>query len=165
MWTADNRPRYNRDKLRYPSDLTDAEWAHIEPLIPPGKPGGGKRRVAIREVINAYRAADPAGQARRRQTARRYPRGDHGVMYILSTGCQWRALPKDLPPRSTVHDYLGLWNWDGTLDRIHHALYLKCREKAAREASPTACIIDSQSVKSAEKGGLASTATASMPAS
>ena len=129
MWTADNRPRYNRDKLRYPSDLTDAEWAHIEPLIPPGKPGGGKRRVAIREVIN-------------------------GVMYILSTGCQWRALPKDLPPRSTVHDYLGLWNWDGTLDRIHHALYLKCREKAAREASPTACIIDSQSVKSAEKGGL-----------
>ncbi len=96
--------------------------------------------VAIREVIN-------------------------GVMYILSTGCQWRALPKDLPPRSTVHDYLGLWNWDGTLDRIHHALYLKCREKAAREASPTACIIDSQSVKSAEKGGLASTATASMPAS
>ena len=83
MWTADNRPRYNRDKLRYPSDLTDAEWAHIEPLIPPGKPGGGKRRVAIREVIN-------------------------GVMYILSTGCQWRALPKDLPPRSTVHDYLGL---------------------------------------------------------
>ena len=128
------------DKLRYPSDLTDAEWAHIEPLIPPGKPGGGKRRVAIREVIN-------------------------GVMYILSTGCQWRALPKDLPPRSTVHDYLGLWNWDGTLDRIHHALYLKCREKAAREASPTACIIDSQSVKSAEKGGLASTATASMPAS
>ena len=57
------------------------------------------------------------------------------------------------------------WNWDGTLDRIHHALYLKCREKAAREASPTACIIDSQSVKSAEKGGLASTATASMPAS
>ena len=58
-----------------------------------------------------------------------------------------------------------LWNWDGTLDRIHHALYLKCREKAAREASPTACIIDSQSVKSAEKGGLASTATASMPAS
>ena len=57
------------------------------------------------------------------------------LMYILSTGCQWRALPKDLPPRSTVHDYLGLWNWDGTLDRIHHALYLKCREKAAREAS------------------------------
>ena len=129
MWTAVNRPRYNRDKLRYPSDLTDEEWAHIEPLIPPGKPGGGKRRVDMREVIN-------------------------GVMYVLGTGCQWRALPKDLPPRSTVHDYLGLWNWDGTLDRIHYALYVKCREKAARDASPTACIIDSQSVKSAEKGGL-----------
>ena len=125
-------PALQPDKLRYPSDLTDAEWAHIEPLMP------GKRQN---------------------------PRGINGVMYILSTGCQWRALPKDLPPRSTVHDYLGLWNWDGTLDRIHHALYLKCREKAAREASPTACIIDSQSVKSAEKGGLASTATASMPAS
>ena len=59
MWTADNRPRYNRDKLRYPSDLTDAEWAHIEPLIPPGKPGGGKRRVAIREVINGCRCEPP----------------------------------------------------------------------------------------------------------
>ena len=128
MWTAETRPRYNRDKLRYPSDLSDEEWAHIEPLIPPAKRGGGKRRVDMREVVN-------------------------GVMYILSTGCQWRYLPKDLPPRSTVHDYLSLWNWDGTLDRIHHALYVKCREKAEREASPTACIIDSQSVKSAEKGG------------
>ena len=140
MWTAENRPRYNRDKLRYPSDLTDEEWAHIEPLIPPAKPGGGKRRVKMREVVNA-------------------------VMYVLSTGCQWRSLPKDLPPRSTVHDYLSLWTWDGTLDRIHHALYVKCREKAGRQASPTACIIDSQSVKSAEKGGLASIATASMRAS
>jgi len=131
MWTTENRPRYNRDRLRYPSDLTDEEWTLVEPLIPPGKRGGGKRRVIMREVVN-------------------------GVMYILSTGCQWRYLPKDLPPRSTVHDYLSLWNWDGTLDRIHHALYVKCREKAEREGSPTACIIDSQSVKSAEKGGLAS---------
>jgi transposase len=77
-------------------------------------------------------------------------------MYILSTGCQWRSLPKDLPPRSTVHDYLSLWQWDGTLDRIHHELYLKCRDQAECEASPTACVIDSQSVKSAEKGDLAS---------
>ncbi len=64
-----------------------------------------------------------------------------------------------------MHDYFSLWNWDGTLDRIHHALYVECREKAEREASPTACIIDSQSVKSAEKGGLASIRTASMRAS
>ena len=74
-------------------------------------------------------------------------------MYILSTGCQWRALPKDLPPRSTVHDYFDLWSWDGTLDRIHHALSQKCREQAGRETSPTAEIIDSQRVKAAEKGG------------
>ncbi len=140
MWTAENRPRYNRDKLRYLSDLTDAEWTHIEPLIPPAQRGGGKRRVNIHEVLN-------------------------GVMYILSTGCQWRYLPKDLPPKSTVHDYLSLWTWDGTLDRIHHALYVKCREKAGREASPTTCIIDSQSVKSAEKGGRALIRTASMRAS
>ena len=140
MWTAENRPRYNRDKLRYPSDLTDEEWGHIEPLIPPAKPGGGKRCFDIREVVNA-------------------------VMYVLSTGCQWRSLPKDLPPGRMVHDYLSLWTWDGKLDRIHHALYVKCREKAGRDASPTACIIDSQSVKSAEKGGLASIATASMRAS
>ena len=75
-------------------------------------------------------------------------------MYVLSTGCQWRAISKDLPPKSTVHDYLDLWSWDGTLDRIHHALYVACRERGEREASPTAAIIDSQSVKSAEKGGI-----------
>src|SRR6266511_2490411 len=139
MWTAKNRGRYDRSKLRYPSDLTDEEWALVEPLIPPAKRGGNKRRVNMREVVN-------------------------GLMYILSTGCQWRAIPKDLPPRSTVHDYFDLWSWDGTLDRIHHALYVKCREQDLREASPTAAIIDSQSVKSAEKGGRRSTLTAMMRA-
>jgi transposase len=128
MWTAKNRPRYNRDKLRYPSDLTDEEWAHVAPLIPPGKRGGNKRTVDLREVMN-------------------------GLMYVLSTGCQWRAVPKDLPPRSTLYDYFDLWSWDGTLGRIHHALYVECREQEERKASPTAAIIDSQSVKSAEKGG------------
>jgi transposase len=128
MWTAENRPRYNRDKLRYPSDLTDEEWALAEPLIPPGKRGGGRRTVSMREVMN-------------------------GLLYILSTGCQWRAIPKDLPPRSTLYDYFDLWSWDGTLARIHHTLYVECREREDREASPTAAIIDSQSVKSAEKGG------------
>jgi len=75
------------------------------------------------------------------------------LMFILSTGCQWRAIPKDLAARSTVYDYFERWSWDGTLERIHDALYIKCREQADREASPTAAIIDAQSVKSAEKGG------------
>jgi transposase len=139
MWTTQNRSRYDRSQLRYPSDLTDDEWAHVAPLIPPAKPGGNKRSVDVREVMN-------------------------GIMYILSTGCQWRALPKDLPPKSTVHDYLILWSCDGTLDRIHHTLYVECREQAEREASPTAAIIDSQSVKSAEKGGSASICMAMMRA-
>lgn len=139
MWTDENRWRYDRSKLRYPSDLSDDEWRMIEPLIPPGKKGGGKRTVNLREVVN-------------------------GLMYILSTGCQWRAIPKDLPPKSTVHNYFDLWTYDGTLDRIHHALYERCREQAGREASPTAAIIDSQSVKSAEKGGSRSTPAAMMRA-
>ena len=108
----------------------------------------------------AYRAADPAGQARRRKRRVAIREVINGVMYILSTDCQWRALPKDLPPRSTVHDYLGLWNWDGTLDRIHHALYLKCREKAAREASPHGLHHRQSECEKPEKGRLASTATA-----
>jgi transposase len=137
MWTIENRGRYDRSKLRYPSDLTDAEWALVEPLIPPGKSGGGKRKVVLREVVN-------------------------GLMYILSTGCQWRAVPKDLPPRSTLFDYFDLWNWDGTLGRIHEELYVKCREAMGREASPTAAIIDSQSVRGAEKGGPRSTRAGTM---
>src|SRR5258706_15397585 len=139
MWTDRNRARYDRSKLRYPSDLTDEEWQLVEPLIPPEKPGGGKRTVNMREVVN-------------------------GLMYLLSTGCQWRAIPKDLPPTSTVYDYFDLWTYDGTLVRIHHALYVRCREQEQREASPTAAIIDSQSVKSAEKGGPASIRTATMRA-
>ena len=139
MWTTENRPLYNRDKLRYPSDLTDAEWDLVRPLIPPAKRGGGKRTVNMREVVN-------------------------GLMYLLSTGCQWRYLPRDLPPKSTVNDYFRLWDYDGTLDRIHHTLYIACRELAGREASPTAAIIDSQSVKSAEKGGSVSIRPAMMRA-
>ena len=131
MWTSENRGSYDRGKLRYPSDVTDDEWAHIAPLIPPAKWGGRRRSVDVREVVN-------------------------GLMYILSTGCQWRAIPKDLPPRSTLFEYFDLWDYDGTLDRIHHSLYVKCREAMGREASPTACVIDSQSVKGAEKGGAAS---------
>jgi transposase len=129
MWTQENRALYDRSGLRYESDLTDAEWVLVAPLIPPAKHGGAKRSVEVREILN-------------------------GLMYILSTGCQWRAIPKDLPPRSTLWGYFDRWEWDGTLKRIRHALYVQCREQTGREASPTAAIIDSQSVKSAEKGEL-----------
>ena len=113
MWTQENRSLYTRKGLRYPSDLTDPEWSLIVPLIPPAKRGGRKREVDVREVLNA-------------------------ILYVLGTGCQWRALPKDLPPRSTVHNYFTLWEWDGTLDRIHHELYVMTRELEGRDASPTA---------------------------
>ena len=81
-------------------------------------------------------------------------RGGERAEGTISTGCQWRAIPKDRPPRSTVYDYSELWSWHGTLYRIHYTLYVECREQASRDASPTVAIIDSQSVKSAEKGGL-----------
>ena len=119
----------DRRGLRYPSDLIDAEWALIEPLIPPAKHGGRPREVNVREVLN-------------------------GIFYLLWTGCQWPALPKDLPPKSTVYDYFDLWEWDGTLERIHHALYVAVREREGREASPSAAVIDSQSAKAAQKGGV-----------
>jgi len=139
MWTKESRARYDRSHLRYESDLTDEEWALVAPLIPLAKHGGARRTVDLREIVN-------------------------GLMYILSTGCQWRAIPKDLPPRSTLWGYFDRWDWDGTLERIHHALYVRCREQAGREASPTAAIIDSQSVKGAEKGGARSTRPATTPA-
>ncbi len=132
MWTHENRGLYARKGARYPSDLRDQEWALIAALIPPAKHGGRPRTVDPREVMN-------------------------GVLYVLETGCQWRALPKNLPPKSTVHGYLELWEWDGTLEWIHHELYLLARDVEGREASPTAGVIDSQSVKSAEKGGPRST--------
>lgn len=128
MWTVENRVRYNRDQLRYPSDLTDAEWSLVEAQIRPAKPGGNRRRVNVREVMN-------------------------GILYVLSTGCQWRAVPKDLPPYPTLFGYLDLWMYDGTLDDLHTALYDQCRTQAGRNPEPTAAIIDSQSVQSAEKGG------------
>jgi transposase len=86
--------------------------------------------------MGAGRSAHSARQAWRRQATVVMRNVVDGVMYILSTGCQWRAIPKDLPPRSTLFDYLDLWSWDGTLERIHHELYVKCREREEREASP-----------------------------
>ena len=98
-------------------------------------------------------AHDPSRPARRAQTVGERALSLNGL-YVLWTGCQWKALPKDLPPKSTVHDYLELWNWDGTLERIHHALYVAEREEEGREASPTVAIIDLQTAKGAQKGGL-----------
>jgi transposase len=110
MWSNENRARYDRSRLRYPSDLTDAEWAHVEPLIPPAKRGGNRRRVDVRQVANVY---------------------------VLGAGCQWRAVQKN---RSTLYDYFDVWGWDGALEHIHEALYTKRRETAPREAGPTAAI-------------------------
>jgi len=129
MWTSKNRARYDRSKLRYPSDLTDDEWGLVEPLIPPGKSGGGKRTVIMREVVNG---------------------SDVHSLDRLSVA-------RD--PERPAAEKLGLrllrsWTYDGTLQRIHYALYEQCRERAQREASPTAAIIDSQSVKSSEKDAM-----------
>jgi putative transposase len=77
----------------------------------------------------------------------------NAIFYVLATGCQWKALPKDLPPKSTAHSYFMLWDWSGTLERIHEALYMAVREAAGREASPSAAVIDSQTAKAAKKGG------------
>ncbi|MCC2672837.1 MAG: transposase [Armatimonadetes bacterium] len=136
MWTVADRERYGRDGLRYPSDLTDAEWALIAPLIRPAKRGGRRRSVVVREVLN-------------------------GLLYVLETGCQWRHLPRDLPPRSTVHGYLQRREWDGTLGAVHHCLYVACREQAGKGAGPTAAILASKSVRAAEKGVRRSTRSVS----
>ncbi len=137
MWANENRARYDHSKLRYPSDVTDAEWAFVEPLISPARRGGGKRTIemrAVRERLDVC-ALDRLPVAR---DPERFAAQEHGL------------------------GYFDLWTYDGTLDRIHHALYVKCREAAGREASLTATIIDSQSVKSAEKEGIASIRTAAM---
>src|SRR6476661_364250 len=126
-WTVDHRRAADRRGLRYPSDLTDTEWALVAPLIRPAKHGGRPRTMDVREVLNA-------------------------IFYILATGCQWSALPKDLPPKSTVSDYLARWDSEGTIERIHHALYVEALEAADREAGPTTALIDSQAPKAAQKG-------------
>lgn len=128
MGTTEKRARYNRDHLRYPSATTDEEWTELAPGIPPARRGGRKRTVHIREVRN-------------------------GLWYVLSTGCQWRALPRDFPPRSPLFSYFGRGEADGTLRRRHDTRDVRCRAQAARAPEPPAGIRDSPSGKSAENGG------------
>jgi transposase len=127
-WTEITRRKYRRDGLRYASDLMESEWALIAPLLPPPSPLGRPRETDLRSVLNA-------------------------ILYIASTGCQWRQLPKEFPPYSTVQGYFYAWSREGVLASINHALVMVAREVTGREASPTAGVIDSQSVKTTESGG------------
>ncbi len=128
-WDDTARKQHNRDGLRYPSDLTDREWNLIEPLLPPAKSGGRPRTTDLRAVTDA-------------------------MHYIAASGCQWRMLPKDFPPVSTVRGYFYAWRNSGLWQTINHLLVMSTRELEGREASPSAGVIDSQSVKTTESGGV-----------
>ena len=128
VWTEITRPQYRREGMRYESDTTDGEWLVMEPLLPPPSALGRPRETDMRALMNA-------------------------ILYIASTGCQWRQLPKEFPPYSTVQGYFYAWSHDGTFASLNHALVMASREAAGREASPTAGVIDSQSVKTTESGG------------
>jgi transposase len=127
-WTEITRAKYRREAVRYASDLTDAEWALVALLLPPASPLGRPRTTPIRSVFDA-------------------------ILYIASTGCQWRQLPKEFPPYSTVQGYFYRWSRQGVFAGINHLLVMAAREAAGREASPTAGVIDSQSVRTVESGG------------
>jgi len=116
----------------YPSDLREAEWAILEPLVPAVKPGGRPARHRRREIVNA-------------------------ILYVVRGGNQWRAMPHDLPPWQTAFDYLRIWRNEGTWERIQTALRERTRRRLGREATPSAAIVDSQSVKTSQRGGRAAT--------
>ena len=120
------------NRKRYSSDLTDAQWRRLKPFIPPAKPGGRPRTADMREVVNA-------------------------ILYRVKNGCAWQDLPHDLPPWGTVFDYFEAWSEDGTWERIHDKLRDKVRRQSGKKPQPSAAILDSQSVKTAEKGGCVAT--------
>jgi transposase len=128
-WTDIARREHSREGLRYPSDLTDREWALAAPFIPPAKTGGRRRTTEMREVLNA-------------------------LLYLASAGCAWRLLPKCFPPVSTVRRYFYAWRDAGLFESINTVLVMNLREIEGREASPSAGVIDSQSVKTTESGGV-----------
>jgi putative transposase len=116
------------ERRSYPSDVTDAQWAILEPLIPAAKPGGRPQEIARREIVN-------------------------GIFYVLRSGCPWRMIPHDFPNWSTIHLYFRQWKRDGTWERVHHALRRELRVSVGREPEPSAAIIDSQSIKTSSVRG------------
>ena len=129
MWTEITRPKYERHGGRYGSDLTDREWALVEPFMPARRKIGRPRTTALCDVVDA-------------------------ILYIGSTGCPWAMLANDVPPPSTVQRYFHDWRSNGLLERINHHLVVAAREAEGREADPSAGVIDSQSVKTTESGGV-----------
>ena len=129
MWDEITRAQYRRESLRYASDTTDEEWLVIAAFMPPLQRGRGRPRTTdLRAVVDA-------------------------LFYMAQTGCQWRMLPKDFPPYTTVQRYFYPWRDEGRWEQINHALVIRAREAQGRNASPSAGIIDSQSVKTTESGG------------
>lgn len=141
MWTDEHRATYRRSDERFPSDLMDAEWERLAPLIPDAKPGGRPRTTEMRAAMNA-------------------------ILYLLRTGCPWRYLPRDgFPPRSTVYNIFRKFQREGVWEAIWAELHASLRERLGREASPSAAVLDSQTLKSAEKGAVKTTQWVTMQAS
>jgi transposase len=128
MWTPTTRRQHNRIVTRYQTDLTDAEWRVIAPHLPKPNATGRPREWPMHEIIN-------------------------GIFYVTRAGCPWRLLPNDFPPWGTIYRWFAAWRDDGRFERINHALVMADRERVGRDASPSAAIIDSQSVKTIEAGG------------